>query len=291
MNRHLIIGASGQVGEHILSTLTHMGVDAVGTRFHHGGTQLAPLDICNSAAVTTLIDSINPDVIYLPASLTNVDYCESHPREGYDSNVLGVCNVVRAANKHSARLIYFSSDYIWDGFHGPYREEDPANPICEYGRQKLLAEHFVSLHAPDSLIIRTTVVFGWESQGKNFVCRLIKTLHDNRPLTVPNDQIGNPTYAPDLANAVISLVSSGVRGVYNVAGSQRTSRYMFALAAAEIFGLDPSLIRAIPTCELNQTASRPLNAGMVVLKAQQALNRSLVGFEDGLRMMAQEKVQ
>lgn len=289
MSIHLVIGASGLVGENLLCAASDAGFEVIGTYHSHPVPGMQRLDIRSQTEVQLLIAKVHPTVVYLPASLANVDHCELHPEEGYATNVLGVCKVVRAVNEVRAKLVYFSSDYIFDGKAGPYREDDPANPICEYGRQKLMAEHYIALHAHDYLIVRTTVVYGWERQGKNFVYRLLNTLRSGRVLRVPVDQIGNPTYAPNLAQTVVELVLSDARGVYHVVGPDRVNRYEFACEAAKVFGVDGSLIQAVPTSELGQPAPRPLNAGMVVEKAAARLTTPLMGYREGLRAMALEE--
>ncbi len=291
MNLHLIIGASGLVGEHLVAAVTKAGSEAVGTYYSHPvGFGNKKLDIRCPAELNLLLQTLCPDVVYLPASLTNVDYCELNPLEGYAINVVGVSNVVQAVNEIGAKLVYFSSNYIFDGKAGPYNESHPGNPICEYGRQKLSAEHYVALYANNYLIIRTTVVYGWERQGKNFIYRLLDSLKAGKKLRVPLDQIGNPTFAPNLAQAVVELVCLDASGVYNIVGSERVSRYDFACEAADIFGLDRNLIDAVLTSELEQIAPRPLNAGMTIDKAIACLGTPLLGYRDGLRVMSNERV-
>lgn len=287
--KSLIIGASGQVGEHLIHQLRADGQDVTGTFHAHERAGMHRLDIQDAAAVEQMLADLQPEVIYLPASLTNVDYCEQHPDVSYQNNVLGIHNVVQAANRANAKVVYFSSDYVFDGQNGPYDEDAPANPICVYGQHKLIAEHLVATGAANSLIVRTTVVYGWESQGKNFIYRLINNLSSNQPLRTPDDQIGSPTYAPDLANAVMELVKRNASGVFHVVGPKRASRYDFAREAARLFGLDERLVEAVPTSELNQPARRPLNAGMRVTKAEQVLQRPLVDFSQGLRMMVETR--
>jgi dTDP-4-dehydrorhamnose reductase len=185
--------------------------------------------------------------------------------------------------------VYFSSDYIFDGLAGPYKEDDPANPICEYGRQKVIAEHYISLNAQDYLIIRTTVVYGWEHQGKNFIYRLLNTLRAGQRLPVPLDQIGNPTYAPNLSEATIKLSLTGARGVYHIVGPERVNRYEFAREAAKVFKLDESLLQPVTTPELQQIAPRPLNLGMAIDKVTAVLNFPLLDYKTGLAIMAEQE--
>ena len=290
MNTALVIGASGQVGEHLMQTLGATPLKVFGTYQSHYVPGFLLLNIINRDNVLEQLGQLKPNIVFLPASLTNVDYCELHPQDGFCTNVVGVKNVVEAVNILRAKLVYFSSDYIFDGENGPYREDDPANPICEYGRQKLMAEHYISLWCKNYLIIRTTVVYGWERQGKNFIYRLINTLNSGQVLRVPFDQVGSPTYAPNLAQAVIELSLKDAQGVYHLVGPKRVNRYEFACEAARVFGLDETLIQRVATAELNQKASRPLNAGMIVEKAQAKLSTPLLDYRVGLRTMAAERV-
>lgn len=285
MSRHLVIGASGQVGEHLVRQLHNRGVDVIGTYWKHYLPGLIPLDICNIENVSGLLFQLRPDVVYLPAALTNVDFCELNPNLSYEINVLGICNVMRIVKQTAAKLVYFSSDYVFDGVNGPYSEEAPTRPICEYGHHKLQSEHYIAIHLKDYLILRTTVVYGWESQGKNFVHRLVQDLRKNKNVRVPYDQIGSPSYAPDLAEIAIDLASSDVQGLFNVVGSGLVSRYDFAVVIAKSFGLNADLITPVSTSDLNQVAKRPLKAGMLPDKVQKTLGREVVDFSEGLKRM------
>jgi len=283
----LVVGASGQVGEHLLRALHLAGQEALGTGCGHLRPGLRPLDLRDPEAVAAALQEIGPRTIYLPAAMTDVDYCERCPREANAINVAGTRVLAEAAGRIGAALVFFSSDYVFDGSSGPYAEGDPPNPICEYGRQKLAGERAVTEGVVDHLIVRTTVVYGWEAQGKNFVVRLADRLRRKERIRVPKDQIGSPTYAPNLAEAVVELVASGARGIFHVAGPDLASRYEFAVAAARAFGLDPSWIEPVWTHELAQAAQRPLKAGLRVDKALGALRRTrLLGFREALGLMA-----
>ena len=289
MRKDIVIGASGMVGAHLVAALTTRGNQPISTYHSVPIPSAIPLDIRNHADVARLFSEAHPNCVYLPAALPNVDYCESHSTETYQTNVIGIKNVVQAANRVGARVIHFSTDFIFDGENGPYDEAETANPISEYGRQKLEAEHFISLFTEDFLIIRTTVVYGWEKQGKNFVYRLIKSLQNGTPVKTPVDQIGSPTYINNLAQITVELADSSLLGVINVAGSDCLSRYDFALHAADVFNLDKSLIVPVKTAELSQPAKRPLKAGLKIDKVSAITKTPVIGYREGLRLMAQEQ--
>ena len=289
MRPHLVVGASGLIGEHLSRAAEQAGAGVVGTYHSHAIPGLRHLDIRDRENVELLFAEIGPAVVYLTAALPNVDRCETNPEETWETNVLGVRHVVGGARSVGAKLVYFSSDYVFDGKAGPYREDEPAHPICEYGRQKLMAEHYVALNASNYLIIRTTVVYGWERQGKNFICRLLNVLGAGQVLRVPHDQLGNPTYAPNLVRVVLELVGAGSEGLFHVVGPDRVSRYEFAREAASVFGLDERLVQPVATSQLGQAAPRPLNAGMMVEKVVAAQTVPLTGYKEGLRALASTK--
>jgi dTDP-4-dehydrorhamnose reductase len=278
----LVIGASGQVGEHCLAALQN----AVGTYRRHARPGLIPLDVTDRCQFEEVVERTRPGVIYFTAAVANVDYCESHPDVAYETNVAAVAHAVESANRHRCKLVYFSSEYVFDGAAGPYLETAPTNPISVYGRQKLAAEEHIAAFADNWLVVRTAVVYSWESQGKNFIYRLRSALCEGKPIAVPSDQISSPTYGPDLARAVIQLAEQDERGIYNVTGPRVASRVEFARAAARAFGLDATLITPVLTPDLRQPARRPLNAGLIVDKAERALRRPLLDFDLGLRQMA-----
>lgn len=286
MPTHLVIGASGQVGEHLLRAL---GTDGVGTYFENAVPGLEQLDARDERAVARLLRSVRPDVVYLPASEPNVDLCEREPEATASMNV-GVAEAVsRAAAGIGTRLVFFSTDYVFDGAAGPYAEDDEPNPLSEYGRQKLAGERW-ALETPGALVVRTAVVYGWERQGKNFVVRLIEADRRRAHWRVPVDQVGSPTYAPNLAAAVVELARAGAAGIYHVAGPQPASRYEFAVEATRVFHLDNVELEPVETSELGQDAMRPLSAALYVDKAQSRLGATtLLPYPAGLREMAQAR--
>jgi dTDP-4-dehydrorhamnose reductase len=289
MTKSLVIGASGLIGGHLFNTLSNSGQETFATYHSHPISSGSPLDIRVATDLESLFNKINPDMVYLPGALPNVDYCEKNPKESYEINVSGVQNVVNAVNQIGAKIIFFSSDYIFDGKSGPYKETDPANPISEYGRQKLAAEQYITLHSKNYLIVRTTVVYGWEWQGKNFVYRLIKSLQEGIYVKIPIDQIGSPTYANNLAKITVDLASSPVHGIINIAGSVLINRYEFSVATARVFNLDERLIQPVKTEILNQPAKRPLSAGLIVEKVLGISSIPVIGYLEGLNTMAMDK--
>jgi dTDP-4-dehydrorhamnose reductase len=282
--KSLVLGASGQVGGAICALLSDSECvgSYAGANISTAQKGMVHIDLAEDDCAAA-IEAIAPSHIYLASSYTNVDGCELDPERSYQVNVAGVKRVAAVAKSLGARLIYFSSDYVFDGSAGPYAEEDLVAPISVYGRHKALAEQ-ICLQLADSAVVRTTVVYGPELQQKNFVYRLIKTLGAGETLKVPADQVGNPTYNPNLAQAAVELGQSKLVGIFNLAGSERVSRYEFALEAARVFNLPIDLILPVSTASFNQPARRPLAGGMKLGKAKSALKTELIGYRAGLRL-------
>jgi dTDP-4-dehydrorhamnose reductase len=284
----LIVGASGQVGYHLGLSADRRELSWSGT--FHGTLRrgLQALDVRDARAVARVTRALRPAYILAPVAVSNVDRCELEASTTYRVNVLGIGHLVEAANEAGATIVYFSSDYIFDGADGPYDEHAPTNPLSQYGLQKLSGEHLVLQRAHEALIVRTTVVYGHEPQGKNFVYRLLDALRRQDEIAVPVDQIGTPTYAPALADAVFDLLAAGVRGVVNVTGRQLATREEFAREAASVFGEDPGLVQPVLTSELGQVARRPLRGGLRSELAEESLGRVLPGYAEGLRSFSAE---
>lgn len=294
--RSLILGASGLVGRYLFSECTARGGAVAGTYHRNELPELLPLDVTNTEAMTRLVGEFAPDIIYYPAANPNVEWIESEPEASWAVNGAPVEQLVSYLDKHApdTRLIYYSSDYVFDGVNGPYVETDVPNPICKYGEQKLAVEHLVRENLRNYLIFRVTVVYGWEApQAKNYVHRLVNQLRGGNTagIRAPIDQIGNPSYAPNIARAAVEIAHRGATGVYHLAGNERGSRFDFAQAVLRTWGFDPALVQPVDTAALSQKAARPLNAGMDLSKARAVLGEelSLDGYTKALQTMKQEE--
>ncbi len=282
----LIIGASGFVGSLLYEILSKKD-EVVGTFYplqpEEEGLQY--LDITDRKSVEVLIRETKPDVIILASALTYVEYCEEHQKEAFEINVLGTTNVVLTAKEVKAKLVFFSTEYIFDGKAGPYSETDPPNPISYYGKTKLDGEKIIIDNLDDYLIIRTTVVYGYQKDGKNFIMQLIQKNKDGQTMNVPIDQYGSPTFRDNLVEATIELIQKDKRGIYNVVGSEVINRFDFSILTAEVLGLDKSLIIPKTTLELGQKAARPLKAGLKIDKVKQEIETKLLSPKEGLEIL------
>ena len=283
--RALVIGASGQVGARIMTTLRARGHEACGTYGHNSAPGLDPLDLSDHAAVARAVAAARPDWVFCPAGLSHVDYCEDHVDEAMAANRDGPEAAARAAESTGAGFVYYSSDYVFDGVAGPFGEDDTPRPLSVYGRSKHEGEGATARACSRAVIIRTSVVYGPEPQEKNFVYQLIRACRAGQGFRPAVDQRASPSYNPDVAAASVELCERGLLGLWHVAGAEVLDRYAFALLVCKEFGLDAARLTAVKTAALGQKASRPLDGGLKVSKAQARLTTQLRGPAEGLRAM------
>ena len=273
--RVLVFGASGQLGGALVTRLAERGHEAVGT--HHGQPQpgTRSLDLRDAAGTERCIAETAPDWVLCPAALTHVDYCEDHAEEAMAVNRDAPAAAARAAAKHGAGFVYYSTEYVFDGEGGPYAEDDPVNPQSVYALSKLEGERVVAAENPRTIVIRSTVIYGPERQGKNFVYQVLRRARAGQPIQAASDQRSSPTYNVDLAAATVELIERDFQGLLHVAGPAVMDRHAFVLEVCAAFGIDTGLVQAVSTEWLRQPAPRPRRAGLVIDRARGLLSTPL----------------
>lgn len=233
-----------------------------------------------------MIVKAKPDVTLHAAAETGVDKCEVCKKDAWMVNVEGTKNVVKACNKINAKLIYVSTDYIFDGEKGFYVEEDEPYPVNCYGLTKLKGEEFVRKCCKDYAIARASVLYGWHPWKVNFATWVIETLRQGKQITVVDDHYNSPTFADNLAEVLLEIVKKDLRGIYHVAGSERISRYGFASKIAETFSLDANLVEPIKMSELKVwVAKRPKDSSLCIDTIRKQLKTRLLNIQEGLNFM------
>ena len=279
--RQLVVGATGQVGSPLAAVLQDAGMSVV--RTGHSIAADVQLDLGDRRRVAEVLDQVRPDTVWLAGAYTHVDGCEAHPEASHRVNVAGPAAVAAWVGEHGARLVFFSTDYVFDGVAGPYAEGAEPNPLSVYGRDKRAVEILLAAELPDrSLTVRTTWVYGRAARGQGFIERLTETLAAGRPVRLPSDQWGNPTSAENLADATRGLWAAGATGVWHVAGPDYMTRADWGRQVAAHFHCDPTLVEGVPTAALAQVAPRPLAGGLRAARAAAFLRTPLWSGATGL---------
>ena len=255
--RVLLIGASGQLGcalERKFSAGT-----LVSASNQHARPGDLVLDLGDFKATDAVLRSVRPDVILVAGAMCHLDRCVREPELCNRINTLGPGHVAQYASQNNARVVFFSTDHVFDGVKNSYIESDSVNPLNVYSRSKARAEELLQKIVPQShLIIRTGWVYGPDTQRRNFILRLIDQLSDGKTVSVPSDQWGSPTYTEDLAETTHYLLSHNAVGVFHATGPDLCDRASLAGKVCDEFSLDRNLVIPRATKETPQVAERSL---------------------------------
>lgn len=288
----LVTGASGLLGSKITTLATQAGHKVYSGYFIHKPKNGEPfnIDLKNHKSVLKRIQEADADIIIHCAALTDVDTCEIKRELAKTINVDGTKSVIKAANDSDSFLVYISTDYIFDGKKGNYKEEDEPNPVNYYGLSKLLGEKTVTEESKEYLIIRTSVVYGdMPASGKrNFALWLIENLKANKEIKILTDQFSSPTLNSNAAEMLLEACNKKLNGIYHIAGASRTSRYDFAFRLAEKLNLDKSLIKKAQTEDMQWKAPRPRDSSLNTMKAQNALKTKPMSLDEALIRLKEE---
>lgn len=285
----LVTGANGLLGQFLVKTLTDRGhrVTATGK----GASRLPSadyieLDFTQPEAVHSVLGAVRPSVVIHSGALTQVDPCELDPSECYRVNVGGTQTLLSASNHIGARFLFVSTDFVFDGKAGPYREEDEPNPISVYGDSKWQAERLVQASALPWSIARTVLVYGTPFTGtrSNIITWAKTNLEQGKPIKVVSDQWRTPTYVGDLALGIVLMIEREARGVYHLSGKDLLTPYDMAFKTASLLGLDSALMERVDASSFTQPGRRPARTGFVIDKAVRELGYAPVGFEEGIRL-------
>ncbi len=220
------------------------------------GWDIEEIDIREKEETVTKIENLRPDVVVHLAAYTDVDGCELDEGRAFAVNAEGTEHVALAVSRCRAKMVYLSTDYVFDGKKSePYLESDSPHPLNVYGRSKLQGEKFVQAWVKEALIIRTQWLYG--RYGKNFVASILRQAREKKVLSIVNDQIGSPTCTVDLSTAISALAQSDARGIFHVSNSDSCTWYVFGQTILKLSGMDDVKVLPISSKELGRPAARP----------------------------------
>jgi dTDP-4-dehydrorhamnose reductase len=255
--RALITGAGGQLGRDLVPAFDRAGAG----RHDVIAADHARLDVGDRDAVLQAVTSLSPDVVVHAGAWTAVDACEGDPDRAYRANALATRHVAEGARLAGAHVLYLSTDYVFDGRSpAPYREWDETGPLSVYGRSKLGGERELLALLPGAAIVRTSWLCG--VHGDNMLKTVLRLAGAGGPMAFVDDQRGCPTFTEDLAGMIVRLVTARLPGIFHVTNQGPTTWFDFARDVVAAAGLDPAMVRPIPTSELipRRPAPRPANS-------------------------------
>jgi dTDP-4-dehydrorhamnose reductase len=290
----LITGASGLYGSKLAQLALIKGIEVYSSDIQSLSVfgNFVKLDISGKEAVEEAFKTIKPDVVVHAATLTDVDKCETNKELAWKINVEGTKNIVDAAQTAGSFLIYISTDYVFGGEKGNYKETDKPDPINYYGTTKLKAEEIVQTQQ-EYFIGRPSVIYGsTPAAGKvNFALWLIESLRKGERVKIVTDQYNTPTLNTNLAEMTLEVIERRLTGIYHTCGATRVSRMEFAQQIADAFDLDKGLIDSVLSSQFTWPAKRPMDSSLDTSKAQKTLKHKPLTMSESLKQLKLELAQ
>lgn len=279
----LITGSNGLLGQKIVKRCLKHTIPFVASSKGKNRNPNCPqanyisLDICDEAAVNACMKKLKPTAVIHTAALTNVDYCETHPDECHQVNVLATGYLWEAAKQINAHFELLSTDFVFDGENGPYSETDKVNPLSVYARSKVAAENLlVKDEVTNWSVARTIIVYGIAHQlsRSNMILWALEALPKAQKMSLVNDQFRAPTWADDLAYGCVEIILRQQKGLFHLAGPETLAVDEIVKRIAQFLQYDTHAITSISSTTLSQAAHRPSKTGFDLTKATRLLDYS-----------------
>ena len=307
MRKILITGSNGLLGQKLVYKLKERtGISCIATArgenrlVSKSGYEYAALDITDYGNVEAVFTKYKPDVVINTAAMTNVDACETDRDNCWLLNVTAVANQVKVLEtlqdqdpSYRPHFIHLSTDFLFDGTHGPLDENAERKPLSYYGESKLAAEKIVESSRLHWAMVRTVLVYGIvdNMSRSNIVLWVKQNLEQGKSINVVDDQFRTPTLAEDLADGCILIADKKAQGIYNISGSDFLSILEVAHLVADYYKLDKSLIKPAKSEDIRQPAKRPPITGFIIDKAKRELGYKPHTFVEGIKFLEEQLKQ
>jgi dTDP-4-dehydrorhamnose reductase len=287
----LITGANGFLAHYLIEQLVAKQITVIATaRDKYKGEiksdflHFAKMDFTNASEVDIVFKQHLPTHIIHAGAISKPDDCENNKPLADKINIEGTKILLAAAQQHNCNFLFVSTDFVFDGQKGMYKEDDERKAVNYYGQTKILAEDLVMQYPYDWSIVRTVLVYGKPLTGRNNIITLVKEkLLAGETYSVFSDQVRTPTYVEDLAKAIVLIIEKKAKGIYHISGETVVTPCQMAIATAEFLNLDTSLIKEVTAQTFTQPALRPAKTGFEINKAKRDLGFMPVSFDEGLR--------
>jgi len=282
----VVTGASGLLGACVLTSAEELGWETVGLCHRHvireTKAKIATVDLTDASATRSLLFDLRPRVIVHCAAATNVDWCEDHPEQAIHINTRASALLAEIASALNARLLYVSTDLVFDGKKGGYVETDAPAPLNVYANSKLAGERETLLRNPSALVIRVNI-YGWNAQDKQSLAEwILGRLEKGADVPGFTDVFFTPILVNHLVPILFQALQQELAGLYHVSGSERISKFEFARRLAIVFGFDPGRVAPCQVKDMKLRAARPLDISLNTGKIRIALGCSLPDVDSGL---------
>ena len=287
----LVTGANGFLGYYLVQQLLQKEFIVIATGksqcrlpFEDNDFVYEEMDFTDPFSVHDVFEKHSPAIVVHAGAMSKPDDCEQNQWQAYVTNVQGTLNLLVNAEEQKSFFVLVSTDFVFDGVQGMYKEDDKRDPVNFYGKTKMEAEDAVMEYEDDWAIVRTVLVYGKSFTGRDNLLTIVKKkLENGESYKVFDDQLRTPTYVEDLAKGIVAVIEKKAKGIYHISGEDILTPWQMAGAAAKYLGYDGSLIQKITSADLQQAAKRPPKTGFNINKAKNELGFEPISFEEGLK--------
>ncbi|HUX13316.1 MAG TPA: SDR family oxidoreductase [Spirochaetia bacterium] len=293
--RLLLTGAAGFVGGNIIreagAAWEIHGVDRVAVEGGPAHVSWHNVDLLDANAVRELFATVRPSAVVHTAAMSDIDYCEANPETALRINVGVTELLVDLCREFDSKIVYFSSDSVFDGERGLYREDETPIPVNEYGRTKVQAEHVVMNRSPNWVIVRPSLVMGLPvgDIGNSFLWRMIGDLKKGEQVAFPESEIRSPVDVITLSRAVLELAERTICGHFHLSGNDGMTRFEMARRICEKLGYPSNRVVDKKPAIATGRAKRPPNVTLANVKAKLLLHTPMAGLDSGLNLIIEKK--
>ena len=287
--KFLVTGSAGLVGQQVVKDLSKS--NQVFSCYNESKPEYGipmKMDLLNHEMVSNVLLETEPDVVIHLGAMTGVDLCEKEKTSASEINTKATEIIAKECSKLNSFLVYVSTDYVFDGNFGMYKEDDVANPLGFYGKSKLEGEKAVQNFSTNWCIVRTSTPFGLHPTKKSFPMWVIENLQKQKQIDVLTDQFTSPTYVPSLSRMLIEISERRITGIIHAAGASKISRYQMASMISDKLNLDGTLLKQISMNKMKWVAQRPKDSSLDVSRASSILNEKPQKIDQSLNLFIDE---
>ena len=285
----LVTGSAGLVGRQVVKDLSnsHQVFSCYNESKPEYGDSVK-MDLKNHEMISSILTEKKPEIVIHLGAMTGVDLCEKERTSASEINTKATEIIAKECSKLNSFLVYVSTDYVFDGNLGMYKEDDVTNPLGFYGKSKLEGEKVVQNFSTNWCIARTSTPFGLHPTKKSFPMWVIENLQKQKQIDVLTDQFTSPTYIPNLSRMLIEISERRITGIIHAAGASKISRYQMASMVSDKLNLDGTLLKQISMNKMKWVAQRPKDSSLDVSRASSILNEKPQKIDQSLNLFIDE---
>ena len=287
--KFLVTGSAGLVGQQVVKYLSKS--NQVFSCYNESKPEYGDsvkMDLKNREMISSILTEKKPDIVIHLGAMTGVDLCEKEKTSASEINTKATEIIAKECSKLNSFLVYVSTDYVFDGNLGMYKEDNVTNPLGFYGESKLEGEKVVQNFSTNWCIARTSTPFGLHPTKKSFPMWVIENLQKQKQIDILIDQFTSPTYIPNLSRMLIEISERRITGVIHAAGASKISRYQMASMVSDKLNLDGTLLKQISINKMKWVAQRPKDSSLDVSRASSILNEKPQKIDQSLNLFIDE---